>query len=185
LDHTQPGLLMKPGTIVEVETKVDDEGVSCLTGYTSDYCLKNGVHELRASWTLSDRGRVVARGSADSYQGSRGGMVTKARYIGNFSVPAGDHFVLDVEFPEDNSHFNGGHPRLTIAQSYYWSFEGERTALFLFAIFVGGIGAALLVSGIVENANRKRDQQRVSFTSSVPSLSGAAVYIKIPAIGPP
>jgi hypothetical protein len=28
---------------VEVETKVDDEGVSCLTGYTSDYCRKNGV----------------------------------------------------------------------------------------------------------------------------------------------
>src|SRR6201998_691451 len=48
---------------VEVETQVDDEGVSCLTGYTSDYCRKNGVRELRASWTLSDRGGVGARGS--------------------------------------------------------------------------------------------------------------------------
>jgi biopolymer transport protein ExbD len=157
---------------VEVETKVDDEGVSCLTGYTSDYCLKNGVRELRASWTLSDRERVVARGSTESYQGSRGGMVTKARYIGNFSVPAGDHFVLDVEFPEDNGRFNGGHPRLTIAQSYYWSFEGERTPLFLFAILVGAIGTALLVSGIVENKNRKRAQQTVSLTSPGPIPAG-------------
>jgi len=153
---------------VEVETKVDDEGVSCLTGYTSDYCLKNGVRELRASWTLSDRGRVVARGSTDSSQGSRGGMDTKARYLGNFSVPAGDHFVLDVEFPEDNIFFNGGHPRLTIAQSYYWSFDEERTPLFLFATLVGAIGAALLVSGIVENRNRKHAEQTVTLTSPLP-----------------
>ena len=48
---------------VEVETKVDEEGVSCLTGYMSDYCRENSVRELRASWTLSDAGRVVARGS--------------------------------------------------------------------------------------------------------------------------
>lgn len=157
---------------VEVETKVDDEGVSCLTGYTSDYCLKNGIRELRASWTLSDTGRVVARGSTDTCPGSRGGMVTKACYLANFSVPAGDHYVLDVEFSEDNSHFNGGHPRLTIAQSYYWRFEKERTPLFFFATFVGALGTALLVSGIVENANRKRDQQRVSLTSPGPTPAG-------------
>ena len=62
---------------VEVETKVDDEGVSCLTGYTSDYCSENGVRELHASWTLSDSGRVVARGSTDNDKASLGGMVAK------------------------------------------------------------------------------------------------------------
>jgi len=127
---------------VEVETKVDDEGVSCLTGYISDYCHKNGVRELHASWTLSDRGRVVARGSTDTDQGSLGGMLTKGRGIGHFSVPSGDHFVLDVEFPEDNSHFDGGHPRLAIEQSYYWRFEENRTPVFLFAMFLGAIAAA-------------------------------------------
>ncbi len=157
---------------VEVETKVDDEGVSCLTGYTSDYCRKNGVRELRASWTLSDRGRVVARGSTDSDQGSRGGMLSKARGLGNFSVPAGDHFVLDIEFPEDNSHFNGGHPRLTIAQSYYWSFEENRTPTFLFAMFLGAIGTALFVSGIVDSTIAKRNEQRVSLTSPGPIAGG-------------
>jgi biopolymer transport protein ExbD len=157
---------------VEVETQVDDEGVSCLIGYTSDYCRKNGVRELRASWTLSDSGRVVASGSSDRYQGLRGGMLSKVRGLGNFSVPAGNHFVLDVEFPEDNSHFNGGHPRLAIVQSYYWSFADHRTPVFLFAMFLGAIGTALFVSGIVENRNRKRAEQTVSLTSLGPIAGG-------------
>ena len=157
---------------VEVETKVDDEGVSCLTGYTSDYCRKNGVRELHASWTLSDRGRVVARGSTDNDQGSLGGMLSKGRGIGHFSVPSGDHFVLDVELPEDNSHFDGGHPRLGIEQSYYWRFQENRTPVFLFAMFLGAIGAAFLVSGIVENRNRKRAEQTVSLTSPGPIAGG-------------
>ena len=157
---------------VEVETKVDDEGVSCLTGYTSDYCRKNGVRELHASWTLSDRGRVVARGSTDNDQGSLGGMLSKGRGIGHFSVPTGDHFVLDVEFPDDNSHFDGGHPRLAIEQSYYWRFEENRTPVFLFSMFLGAIAAAFLVSGIVEDRNRKRVEQTVSLTSPGPIAGG-------------
>ncbi len=153
---------------VEVETKVDNEGVSCLTGYTSDYCRKNGVRELHASWTLSDRGRVVARGSTDNDQGSRGGMLSKARGLGNFSVPAGNHFVLDVEFPEDNSHFNGGHPRLAIVPLYYWRFDENRTPVFLFSMFLGAIGTALFVGGIVESRNRRRVEQTTSLTSRGP-----------------
>jgi biopolymer transport protein ExbD len=77
-----------------------------------------------------------------------------------------------VDFPEDNSHFDGGHPRLGLAPNYYWIFEEKRTPLFLFATFVGAIGTALLVSGIVESTNRKRDAQRVSLTSPGPIPSG-------------
>jgi biopolymer transport protein ExbD len=157
---------------VEVETKVDDEGISCLTGYTSDYCRKNGVRELHASWTLSDRGRVVARGSTDNDQGSLGGMVSKARGIGHFSVPSGDHFVLDVEFPEDNSHFNGGHPRLGIEQSYYWRLQENRTPVFLFAMFLCAIGTAVFVNGIVERTIAKRNEQRVPLTLPGPIAGG-------------
>jgi biopolymer transport protein ExbD len=157
---------------VEVETKADDEGVSCLTGYTSDYCRKNGVRELHASWALSDRGRVVARGSTDNDQGSLGGMLSKGRGIGHFSVPSGDHFVLDVELPEDNSHFDGGHPRLGIEQSYYWRFQENRTPVFLFAMFLGAIATALFVSGIVDNTIAKRNEQRASLTSPGPIAGG-------------
>ena len=157
---------------VEVETKVDDEGVSCLTGYTSEYCSENGVRELRASWTLSDSGRVVARGSTNSCNASLGGMVARGCGLSEFSVPAGNHFILEVDFPEDNSHFNGGHPRLRIEQSYYWRFEAERTPFFLVAIFFAAIGAALLVSGIIETRNRKCAEQTISLTSPGPAASG-------------
>ena len=157
---------------VEVETQVDEEGVSCLIGYTSDYCRKNGVRELRASWTLSNNGRVVASGSSDRSQGLRGGMLSKARGLGDFSVPAGNHFVLDVEFPEDNSHFNSGHPRLAIEPLSYWSFANKRTPLSLFATFLGAIAAALLVSGIVEIRDRKRAEQTISLTSPGPISGG-------------
>ena len=46
---------------VEVETKVDDEGVSCLTGYTSDYCSKNGC--ARASCVLDSVRQGESRGA--------------------------------------------------------------------------------------------------------------------------
>jgi biopolymer transport protein ExbD len=157
---------------IEVETKVDDDGVSCLTGFASDYCSKNGVRELHASWTLSDAGRIVARGSTNSCNGSLGGMVTKGCGLGEFSVPAGKHFILDVNFPEDDSHFDGGHPRLRVEQSYSWRFEENRTLVVLFAIFLGAIAAVFLVSGIVENGNRKRAERRVLFTSPGPLLAG-------------
>lgn len=130
---------------VEIETKVDDEGVSCLTGYASDYCQKNGVRQLHASWTLSDRGRVVARSSTDDDQGSRGGYLTKARGIGHFLVPSGKHFVLDVDFPDDNSHFNVGNPRLGIEQSYDWQFEDDRAPVILLALLVGIGGVTMVV----------------------------------------
>jgi biopolymer transport protein ExbD len=156
---------------VEIETKVDDEGVSCLTGYASDYCQKNGVRQLHASWTLSDRGRVVARSSTDGCTGSIGGMVTRGCYLGAFSVPAGNHFILDIDFTDDNSHFNGGNPRLAIEQSYWGSGE-EGTVLVLFAIFLSAIGTALFVSGIVESSNRRGVEQAVSLTSIGPIAGG-------------
>ncbi len=157
---------------VEVETRVDDEGVSCLTGYTSDYCSKNGIRELRASWTLSDAGKVVARGSTENCNPSLGGTVTKGCGLGKFQVPAGNRFILNVEFPEDNSHFSGGHPRLRVEESYYWSFVGNGTALLLFAMFFGAIATALFLSAVVGSVIAKPNEQRVSLTSLGPIDGG-------------
>src|ERR1700756_3700520 len=57
---------------VEVETAGDDAGVSCLMGYSSDYCGKNNIPQLRTSWTLADSGKVVAHGPTDRYPAVRG-----------------------------------------------------------------------------------------------------------------
>lgn len=142
---------------IEVGTKPDPDGVACLVGYASDYCRKNNVRELRASWTLSDSGRVVARGSTDTYTGVRGGMLSKARGLGEFVVPKGDHYVLDVDLRDDNGVFNAGHPSL-IAENYYWGYEEQRAPIFFFATFLAAIGAALLVSAICEPLIKRRNE---------------------------
>ena len=142
---------------MDVETKPDPDAVSCLIGYRDEYCRKNNIGELRASWTLSDSGRVVAQGSTEKYTGVRGGMVSKARGLGEFVVPKGDHYVLDVDFPDDNSRFDAGHPAL-IAQNYYWGYEDERAPVFFLAIFVFAIGAGLLVSAIGEPYIKRRNE---------------------------
>jgi biopolymer transport protein ExbD len=145
---------------IEVETKPDPQGVACLIGYQDDSCRKNGVRELRASWTLSDSGRVVAQGSTEKYPALRGGMVTKARGLGDFVVPPGKHYVLDVDIQDGGSRFDAGHPRLWIAQRYYWLGEDARTALLLIAALLAQIGAVLLASALAEAISRKREAQR-------------------------
>jgi len=145
---------------VEVETKPDPQGVACLIGYRDDYCRKNAVSELRASWTLSDSGRVVAQGSTEKYPAVRGGMVTKARGLGDFVVPPGRHYVLDVDILDGGSRFDAGHPRLWIAQSYYWQFEDLGTPLLLLAALLAQIGAVLLAIALAEAISRKREEQR-------------------------
>jgi len=143
---------------VEVELKPDPDGVSCLIGYRGDYCRKNAVHELRASWTLSESGRVVAQGSTEKYQAVRGGMVSRARGLGDFVAAPGKHYVLDVDFPEDNGRFDAGHPRMWIAQSYYWRFEDDQMPLLLCAALLAVIGVGLLVSGIAERIFKTRNE---------------------------
>jgi len=157
---------------VEVETKPDPHGVACLIGYRDDYCRKNTVPELRASWKLTDSGRSVAQGSTEKYPVLRGGMVTKARGLGEFVVPPGKHYVLDVDILNDGSRFDAGHPRLWIAQSYYWQFEDLRTPFFLFATLLLAIGAALLASALAEAVDRKREAQKVRLTWPGPLPSG-------------
>src|SRR5579864_2557171 len=158
---------------IEVERKFDVEGVSCLLGYGFDSCgKKNGARPLRASWKLSDAGRVVAQGSTDSYQGMRGGTVTMARGLGDLAVPAGEHYVLDVEFPDDASHFDAGHPRLKIGAPYYLGFEEYEAPIFFLAALLAVVGTMLLASGVAERIKRKREEQKVSLTTPGPVASG-------------
>jgi hypothetical protein len=101
----------------------DPDAADCLIGYGDEYCRKSHARPLRASWTLKDSGNVVAQGSTDTYKAWRGGMTSRARGLGDFAVPAGKHYVLDVNVRAGGSRFDAGHPRLWIARSYYWRFE--------------------------------------------------------------
>ena len=106
---------------IEVETAVDNYGVSCLLGYNydSEYCAKKNAHELRATWSLSESQKVIAHGPTDRYPAYAypifgRDIETKARELGIFEAPAGQHYVLDIDIVEDYSRFDGGHPHLAI-----------------------------------------------------------------------
>ena len=149
---------------VEVETQVGDDDVSCLIGYRSDYCEKNNVHELRAVWTLSQEGKPIAGGPTDRWPGVRGGMESKARGLGSFVVPPGDHYVLDLDIPEDYSRFDAGHPRLAIITTSYWVFENEQTWIFLLSTLLAVVGIAMILHPLAGWIRKKRDYQSISFT---------------------
>ena len=157
---------------VEVETAVDDAGVSCLMGYSSDYCEKNNIHQLQTSWTLSDSGKVVAHGPTDSYPAVRGGIETKARGQGSFEAPAGRHYVLDVDIPEDYSRFDPGHPRLAIISRDYWRFENEQSWVFLLSTLLGVTGIAMVFYTVAAWFRKKNDYQSTSLTVPGPLPAG-------------
>jgi biopolymer transport protein ExbD len=157
---------------VEVETAVDDAGVSCVMGYSSDYCEKNNIHQLQASWTLSDSGKVVAHGPTDSYPAVRGGIETKARGQGSFEAPGGGHYVLDVDIPEDYNRFDAGHPRLAIITRDYWRFENEQSWVFLISNQLGATGIAMVLYTAAAWFRKKNDYQSTSLTMPGPLPAG-------------
>lgn len=153
----------------------DADAADCLIGYGEEYCRKSQARPLRASWKLMDSGKIVAQGSTDSYQAWRGGMVSRARGLGAFSVPPGRHYVLDINIIEGGRRFDAGHPRLWIAPISYWLFEQDQTLVFLFSLFFGAVGTVLLAIGIWQRLRDKREAERVSLTAPGP-LPGDLVF---------
>jgi len=147
---------------VEVETKSDSSGVACLTGFYHA-CQKSGSRPLQASWTITDSGRVVAQGATGKFSWSMGGTTTKARGLGEFVVPKGEPYVLDIDFPDDNSRFDAGRPRLII-ENYYGGYVEQRATVFFFAVFLAAIGVGLVVATVTEPARKRREEFISLFT---------------------
>jgi biopolymer transport protein ExbD len=154
---------------VEVERKFDFDGVPCLLGYGFDNCEETPHGVLKVSWTLSEQGRVVAKGTSDSTEDMLGGSVTMGRGLGRFWAGRGEHYVLEVEVLEDGSRLNPGHPRLKIEQTGYdWSYQAEEESIYALALFFAAVGAALLASSLVARSREKQDAHRVSLTAPGP-----------------
>jgi biopolymer transport protein ExbD len=153
---------------VEVERKFDFDGVPCLLGFRFDEC-NNTPSVLKASWSLSERGRVVAQGSSDEEHGMLGGTRTMGRGIGAFGAGKGQHYALTVDILEDGSRLNVGNPRLRIEEigGIYWQYDSRGDAVFLVAALGVVAGLILIIrSIIVQRENRGR--RTVSLTEPGP-----------------
>jgi biopolymer transport protein ExbD len=154
--------------LIEVETAVDHDGVSCLTDY--DYsCSEKNAHELRATWTLSKLQEVIAHGPTNRYPAYPyyifGREIdTKARELGVFEVPAGEHYVLDIDISEDYSRFDGGHPHVAIVTRDYWTLENWQVWVALLSLLLAAIGVAMVLYPVAVWVRRKNQYQSISFT---------------------
>jgi len=158
---------------VDVERSAQFDGGPCWLGFS--VCPEQ-PSLVQANWTISDSGKIVAQGGTDRYRGRLFGTVeTGFRPLGDFALPDGKHYVLDVDFLDDGSRLNVGHPRLKIGQPSEWMYEEDGPWFFLMALVVATIGAIPLISGIAEHILGQREDKRVSLTTPGPLQSGFVV----------
>jgi hypothetical protein len=92
--------------------------------------------------------------------------------LGEFGVPAGAHYALDLDIPEDHRRFDAGHPRLAIVQSYDTSLEETQARVFFLSVLLVVIGVPLLISAVAKRLQRKYDYQSISLTAPGPLPAG-------------
>jgi len=168
------------------ERRFDFDGVPCLLGL---FDCPNAPGVVRASWVLSDDGKVVARGISDEAQGMLGGTETMGREIGTFDAKKGAHYVLDVDVLEDGSRLNAGHPRLQIVElgGLDREYESWHIADFWVPFFLLA-GAALLIGSIIQQRTERRSADALvsigeTLHSPLPSTESDVAQNR-PSIGP-
>jgi hypothetical protein len=153
---------------IEVERKFDYEGVPCLLGFELPECRNNrGV--VKSTWSVWNEQEEIASGNSEG-RGGRSGDVTMARDLGWFAAGKSRHYVLNLDFLEDGSRLNAGHPRLKVLAEYwpYREYESDWTNIVLLALVLGSAGAAVLITSLVAQARARERRARVPLTTVGP-----------------
>jgi biopolymer transport protein ExbD len=157
--------------LIEVDRKSDFDRVLCFLGRDSPDC-KDSQSLLRASWSVSNSGRIVARGSSED----RGGWVNDAgaidRELGSFAVEKGKHYVLDLEMEQDASRLDADNPRLKAAEhgARYESATSNASFVFLFSALLVLLGTGMLVRFALR-WRREQNAKTISLAFPGPKLS--------------
>ncbi|MBZ5534387.1 MAG: biopolymer transporter ExbD [Acidobacteriia bacterium] len=152
--------------LLEVERRFDFEQLPCMLGLLN---CKDTPSILRANWTLSRAGQVVARGSGDKGEGKLRGSETMGRLLGAFWAGKGEHYVLDIDVLGDGSRLNAGHPRLEIVEGggAYQEYERSRVPTF-YELFFFIFGAAWLIHSLVNQATERRQTKAYEAIATTP-----------------
>jgi len=137
---------------IEAERNIPFQTLNCLLGVESiepNRC-QDTPSVIRASWTLTNNGIAVARGSSDEFKGG-GWSNTISRGIGNFRLEKGRRYVLDADILTDGTVLEATHPRLKVGvhpEHYEWNMV---MGLFVTALsgLIGLIGITMLIIGLV------------------------------------
>lgn len=151
--------------IVEIEVKktIPFDTLNCLLGLGM-MTMSSDLQEcpdrpsvVKASWTLTSGGRLVASGSSDDHRYGGWGNDSISRELGRFHSESGSKYALDVDVLSDGSALAPGKPRLKV-EVHPEVYEGD--AVWSFFVFSAGgilvlIGALLLIVSYLRNRRRQ------------------------------
>ena len=176
MDSARDPVSLLPGHIRTVEFQINTTstyrvafvasgGFGHASGSSYEYCLPG----LGASWTLSKRGKAVARGSGQSCD-----------WLGGFDAGEG-RYVLDLDVSRDGSRFNERHPRLSVfeAGGLQEAATGEGAFAFWTFIVLATPGAGIvLYSGFARR--REKTWHLTAPEWQLPPLAGIGEPMKAP-----
>lgn len=153
---------------IEAKNRLPPNALRCLLGVAVqgphvsdlDRCDHPGL--IRARWTLTSGGRIVAKGDSDSDTQGDGGRAgaTINREVGSFIGESGRRYVLDVDFTTDASILADFDPHLKV-EVHPFAYEGSAMADGLVAFIsecLALIGLLLLAGAAVRRWDERRQR---------------------------
>jgi len=105
---------------IEVEKKIPFDTLNCLLGMhmgptsTNIGDCPDRQSVVKANWSLTSKGQVIATGSSDDYRSGMWANNTISRALGHFDGRRGLRYVLDVDVHADGSVLAAGNPTLVV-----------------------------------------------------------------------
>lgn len=131
-----------------INQQFDFKGVPCVAGYKFEGC-KGTPSALKAVWSLSDHGKVVAGGTTD-FQDNFGPPGVIRWTLSIIGAEEGDHYVLEVHTLGDGSWLDAGKPRLRMegAEWEHKEYDSRGVPFFLAAVFIVALGTTFLARSL-------------------------------------
>jgi hypothetical protein len=148
---------------IEVQKKIPFDTLNCLLGLGMS-STSSALQEcpdrpsvVKASWTLTSDGQIVASGSSNDDRSGGWGNDSISRILGNFHSENGRRYVLDVDVLADGSSLAPGNPRLKVKvhPMFYEDVIVGGAAVSLTALVLVLIGGILLVISFVKNRHTR------------------------------
>jgi hypothetical protein len=147
---------------VDVQKNLPFDTLNCLLGIADHTCERTSS-VIEATWTLSNRGHVIANDTSNTYIPDGWTDLYISKGLGSFQGEYGRSYKLEVHFLKDGRRLAGCNPHLVVRVSYE-SMKGiwlMRAASILLTAVLWLIGIPLLLISVV-----RRLRKKVAATSS-------------------
>jgi hypothetical protein len=150
---------------IEAKKQIPFDTLNCMLGMAmaSDKCDVPPVVE--ASWAVTSKGVVIAKGVSDAEKGGAWANDTIERQIGSFQGERNQRYALDVDFTADGSALAPTDPHLVveITSDFYEGSMWISSYLLLICsgVAIGGV-VVLAASAARVIYRRKRGQQPIA-----------------------